>query len=168
MVINWDDIFGQWDSSLGKGACYQAVQPEIDPWNPHHGRRKPNMASWPLTSTCVQTCICTLHIHPRGSPSSLGSLATSQWGQRDQGRGQGSDSCGCNGDRPQEMTSARQLNFILGYRKYTGLGSLGTSPTLQCSWQHNPMKITRTCYLIVMWSAGEACLQGITSGVILR
>ena len=48
-----------------------------------------------------------------------------QEGRGNRSRKQGSEGCGYDGE-----SSLGQLNFLLEYRKYMGLGSLGTNPNL--------------------------------------
>lgn len=57
---------GHWASSVGKGICWQAWQPEYDSWKTHTGGEwTPQAILWPL-HMCCGMCACAhiyAHVH---------------------------------------------------------------------------------------------------------
>lgn len=45
-----EEKVGQWDSLVGKDACHSAWGAAFDPWDPHSGRKKLTLKSFPVTS----------------------------------------------------------------------------------------------------------------------
>lgn len=82
-------------------------------------------------------------------------------------REQGLEGCGYDRDSTWELTSVNQLNFIPVYRKYRGLGILGTNPNFIkwfCMWQQSPIANLLLQVFVTIRAAREASRRELCQG----